>query len=446
MTLRHDAARSCYSRADTRVAPASTRAAAREDAGRRRRATSAAARPSRASIDARWTSERGRATPRGDPPPIVARRRTRDRARRRVERDRAADQNSPAPGTRCARAVWRDGRGAASAMSATRAVYALLPRPVPLDDRRRESSPGFFGGSEAEKKTLERRDPIGRSDCARSARHGRAHGDAHGQSRRGNGRSEQESGQLRRAAAAARPFSCCTRSSRSSISYEESYVSVDVGIQDISGLGTGDALCDARLSALMIAYGGANLESVIVRSYILYTYAGTAPDAAVARVRDRGSVLGSRHMDLVHRRRRRGRRRSWPLRDARSRDRVAGHRPPHVRVSISRQAEEGPRGGHIGAHDAHLHAILGREQVARARPMGRSAARATGPVQNVEGPATRRGAAARCRKYSGSTRRTLREEVALRAREAVVAEQDQASVTSASRARSSRRSERWTRI
>ena len=47
----------------------------------------------------------------------------------------------------------------------------------------------------------------------------------------------------------------------------------ETGIQDISGLGTGDALCDARLSALMIAYGGANLESVFVRSYILYRYA-----------------------------------------------------------------------------------------------------------------------------------------------------------------------------
>lgn len=45
------------------------------------------------------------------------------------------------------------------------------------------------------------------------------------------------------------------------------------GINDISGLATGDALCDDRLSSLMIAYGGANLESFLVRSYILYDYA-----------------------------------------------------------------------------------------------------------------------------------------------------------------------------
>lgn len=47
----------------------------------------------------------------------------------------------------------------------------------------------------------------------------------------------------------------------------------EIGINDISGLATGDALCDNRLSSLMIAYGGANLESFLVRSYILYEYA-----------------------------------------------------------------------------------------------------------------------------------------------------------------------------
>ncbi len=48
----------------------------------------------------------------------------------------------------------------------------------------------------------------------------------------------------------------------------------DIGINDISGLSTGDPLCDNRLSALMIAYGGANIESFLVRCYVLYDYAG----------------------------------------------------------------------------------------------------------------------------------------------------------------------------
>lgn len=46
----------------------------------------------------------------------------------------------------------------------------------------------------------------------------------------------------------------------------------EVGLDDISGLATGDALCDGRLAAIMIGYGGANLESFLVRSYILYSY------------------------------------------------------------------------------------------------------------------------------------------------------------------------------
>jgi hypothetical protein len=48
----------------------------------------------------------------------------------------------------------------------------------------------------------------------------------------------------------------------------------EIGINDISGLSTGDPLCDDRLSSLMIAYGGANIESFLVRSYVLYDYAG----------------------------------------------------------------------------------------------------------------------------------------------------------------------------
>lgn len=47
----------------------------------------------------------------------------------------------------------------------------------------------------------------------------------------------------------------------------------ETGLEDVSGLATGDALCDDRLSAIMIGYGGANLESFVVRSYILYVFA-----------------------------------------------------------------------------------------------------------------------------------------------------------------------------
>lgn len=44
------------------------------------------------------------------------------------------------------------------------------------------------------------------------------------------------------------------------------------GINDISGLATGDVLCDNRLSAIMIGYGGSNFETFIIRVYILYIY------------------------------------------------------------------------------------------------------------------------------------------------------------------------------
>tara|TARA_B100001059_G_C17685565_1_gene502142 strand:- start:248 stop:748 length:501 start_codon:yes stop_codon:yes gene_type:complete len=47
----------------------------------------------------------------------------------------------------------------------------------------------------------------------------------------------------------------------------------DAGLNSISGLATGDALCDSRLSVLMIGYGGANLEHFLVRCYILFIYA-----------------------------------------------------------------------------------------------------------------------------------------------------------------------------
>ena len=45
------------------------------------------------------------------------------------------------------------------------------------------------------------------------------------------------------------------------------------GLNDVSGLGTGDILCDHRLSVLMISYGGNNLETFIIRCAILYYYA-----------------------------------------------------------------------------------------------------------------------------------------------------------------------------
>lgn len=46
----------------------------------------------------------------------------------------------------------------------------------------------------------------------------------------------------------------------------------EYGLDQISGLATGDLLCDSRLSILMIGYGGANLESFLLRLYALYVY------------------------------------------------------------------------------------------------------------------------------------------------------------------------------
>ena len=45
------------------------------------------------------------------------------------------------------------------------------------------------------------------------------------------------------------------------------------GLNNVSGLATGDNLCDHRLSVLMISYGGNNLETFIIRCAILYYYA-----------------------------------------------------------------------------------------------------------------------------------------------------------------------------
>jgi hypothetical protein len=63
------------------------------------------------------------------------------------------------------------------------------------------------------------------------------------------------------------------------------------GINDISGLSTGDVLCDNRLSALMIGYGGANLESFIIHSYTLYGYARHGRGKNIVRVTSIASVL-----------------------------------------------------------------------------------------------------------------------------------------------------------
>lgn len=47
----------------------------------------------------------------------------------------------------------------------------------------------------------------------------------------------------------------------------------EYGIHDVSGLATGNSLCDNRLYALMIAYGATNLESFIMHCAVLYIYA-----------------------------------------------------------------------------------------------------------------------------------------------------------------------------
>lgn len=73
----------------------------------------------------------------------------------------------------------------------------------------------------------------------------------------------------------------------------------DTGLEDISGLATGDALVDGRLSALMIAYGGANLESFIVRSSILYMYARYDLALDLVRVSSVACVLWTPVTEIV---------------------------------------------------------------------------------------------------------------------------------------------------
>jgi hypothetical protein len=63
------------------------------------------------------------------------------------------------------------------------------------------------------------------------------------------------------------------------------------GLDQISGLATGDVLCDDRLSVLMIGYGGSNLESFLLRSYALYVYATCRRGTGLMRVTCLAPVL-----------------------------------------------------------------------------------------------------------------------------------------------------------
>lgn len=65
----------------------------------------------------------------------------------------------------------------------------------------------------------------------------------------------------------------------------------ETGLEDISGLKTGNSITDGRLAALMIAYGGSNIESFLVRSYILYTYAFCKSGCEFVRVSSVASAL-----------------------------------------------------------------------------------------------------------------------------------------------------------
>jgi hypothetical protein len=67
----------------------------------------------------------------------------------------------------------------------------------------------------------------------------------------------------------------------------------EAGLEDISGLATGDPLCDGRLAALMIGYGGANLESFLLRSYILYDFSRYDRGLDLVRVSSLASALWS---------------------------------------------------------------------------------------------------------------------------------------------------------
>lgn len=63
------------------------------------------------------------------------------------------------------------------------------------------------------------------------------------------------------------------------------------GINDISGLSTGDVLCDNRLSAIMIGYGGSNFETFIIRVYILYIYTRYSRGRDLVRITSMASAL-----------------------------------------------------------------------------------------------------------------------------------------------------------
>lgn len=65
----------------------------------------------------------------------------------------------------------------------------------------------------------------------------------------------------------------------------------ETGLDDISGLATGDSLCDGRLAILMLAYGGANLESFLLRAYVLYIYARYGRGRDLVRVTSIASAL-----------------------------------------------------------------------------------------------------------------------------------------------------------
>lgn len=71
------------------------------------------------------------------------------------------------------------------------------------------------------------------------------------------------------------------------------------GLNDISGLATGDVLCDGRLSAIMIGYGGANLESFLLRSYIFYCYTRYNNGRDLIRVSSVASALSTPITEIV---------------------------------------------------------------------------------------------------------------------------------------------------
>lgn len=73
----------------------------------------------------------------------------------------------------------------------------------------------------------------------------------------------------------------------------------EAGLNDVSGLSTGNSLCDNRLSAIMIGYGGANLESFLIRSYILYVYVRYDSGREFLRVTSMASVLCAPVTEIV---------------------------------------------------------------------------------------------------------------------------------------------------